>query len=308
MAKITIVGAGNVGATAAHVLATQTPHEIVLVDIVEGLPQGKALDLAQALAAEGRDARIAGANSYGPTKGSDLIVITAGIARKPGMTREDLVRTNAGIVRDVAREAAARSPHAVMMVVSNPLDVMCHVAHAASGFPRERVVGMAGALDSARLAAAIAHEAKVPVKDVHALVLGSHGDLMVALPGRCTVRGEPLARALPRERIDAAVAKAREGGAEIVGLLGTSAYYAPAACIARMARAILDGTGEIVPCAALLSGEYGISGAFIGVPVRLGEGGILEIVEIGLSSDEKAALAKAAASVRELADVALGRA
>lgn len=299
--KVTVIGAGNVGATAAQRLAEKELCDVVLVDIVEGVPQGKALDLAQAAPIEKHDARLVGTNSYEATEGSDIVIITAGIPRKPGMSRDDLLSTNAGIVKKVTREVAARSPEAILIVVSNPLDAMCHVALEASKFPKQRVMGMAGVLDSARFRAFIAMELNVSVENTHAFVLGGHGDTMVPLPRFSTVAGIPLPELLPPEKIEALVQRTRNGGAEIVGLLKTgSAYYAPASAAVEMAEAILKDKKKILPCAAYLEGEYGIRDLFIGVPVKLGRGGIEQVIEIRLTAEESAALKKSAAAVQEL--------
>ncbi len=302
--KVTVVGAGNVGATTAQRLAEKELCDVVLVDIIEGVPQGKALDLAEAAPIEKHDARLVGANDYEPTAGSDIVIITAGIARKPGMSRDDLIGTNAKIVKSVTQEVAARSPEAVLIVVSNPLDAMCHVAYATSGFPKQRVLGMAGVLDSARFRAFIAMELGVSVENTHAFVLGGHGDTMVPLPRYSTVAGIPITELLPAERIEALVQRTRDGGAEIVSLLKTgSAYYAPASAAVEMAEAILKDKKKILPCAALLQGEYGLQELFIGVPVKLGAGGIEQIIEIRLTDEERAALEKSAAAVAELKQV-----
>lgn len=301
--KVTIVGAGNVGGTTAQRIAEAGLADVVLVDIIEGLPQGKALDLAEAAPILGHDAHILGTNDYSETSGSHVVVITSGLARQPGMSRDDLLAKNAGIVRSVVEQATPRSPDAILVVVTNPLDAMCHVALAASGFPRERVVGMAGLLDSARFRAFIAMELGVSVTSTHASVLGGHGDAMVPLPRHSTVAGVPIDELLSAEQIDRLVTRTRNGGAEIVGLLKTgSAYYAPAASTYRMVDAILNDRKEILPCAALLQGEYGFDGLFVGVPVRLGRGGIEQIVEIELTAEEHAALQASAASVRDLVD------
>ena len=305
--KVTVVGAGNVGATAAQRLAEKELCDVVLVDIIEGVPQGKALDLTEAAPIEKHDAHLTGANGYDATAGSNIIIITAGIPRKPGMSRDDLINTNAGIMKSVTEQVAKLSPDAVIIVVSNPLDAMCHVAFDASGFPKERVMGMAGVLDSARFRAFIAMELNVSVENTHAFVLGGHGDTMVPLPRYSTVAGIPITELLPPERIDAIVDRTRNGGAEIVGLLKTgSAYYAPASAAVEMAESILKDKKKILPCAVYLEGEYGLSDLFIGVPAKMGAGGIEEIVEIKLSDDEKAALKKSADAVGELKEVLKG--
>ncbi len=302
--KVTVVGAGNVGATAAQRLAEKELCDVVLVDIIEGVPQGKALDLAEAAPIEKHDAHLTGTNTYDATAGSNIVIITAGIPRKPGMSRDDLISTNAGIVRSVTREVASRSPEAVLIIVSNPLDAMCHVAFEASGFPKERVIGMAGVLDSARFRAFIAMELNVSVENTHAFVLGGHGDTMVPLPRFSTVAGIPITELLSKERIDALVTRTRNGGAEIVGLLKTgSAYYAPASAAVEMAESILKDKKKILPCAAYLQGEYGLKDLFIGVPVKLGARGVEDIIEITLTDEEKQALQKSAAAVQELKDV-----
>ena len=302
--KVTVIGAGNVGATAAQRLAEKQISDVVLVDIVDGVPQGKALDLTQAAAIEKHDCRLTGANGYAETTGSDIVIITAGIPRKPGMSRDDLISTNAGIVKNVTSEVAARSPEAVIIVVSNPLDAMCHVAFDTCGFPKERVIGMAGILDSARFRAFISMELNVSVENTHAFVLGGHGDTMVPLPRYSTVAGIPITELLAKERIDAMVERTRNGGAEIVGLLKTgSAYYAPASAAVEMAESILKDKKKILPCAAYLQGEYGVQDLFIGVPVKLGAKGVEEIIEITLTDEEQQALQNSAAAVQELKDL-----
>jgi malate dehydrogenase len=299
--KVTVVGAGNVGATAAQRLAEKELCDVVLVDIIEGVPQGKSLDLTEAAPIEKHDAHLTGANTYDATAGSNIIIITAGIPRKPGMSRDDLLGTNAGIMKKVTEQVSKLSPDAVIIIVSNPLDAMCHVAFDASGFPKERILGMAGVLDSARFRAFIAMELNVSVENTHAFVLGGHGDTMVPLPRYSTVAGIPITELLPQERIDAIVERTRTGGAEIVSLLKTgSAYYAPASAAVEMAESILKDKKKILPCAALLQGEYGIDDLFIGVPVKLGAAGIEEVIQIKLTEDEQAALNRSAASVQEL--------
>jgi malate dehydrogenase len=299
--KVTVVGAGNVGATAAQRLAEKELCDVVLVDIIEGVPQGKSLDLTEAAPIEKHDARLTGTNTYDATAGSNIIIITAGIPRKPGMSRDDLLGTNAGIMKKVTEQVAKLSPDAVIIIVSNPLDAMCHVAFDASGFPKERVLGMAGVLDSARFRAFIAMELNVSVENTHAFVLGGHGDTMVPLPRYSTVAGIPITELLPQDRIDAIVERTRTGGAEIVSLLKTgSAYYAPASAAVEMAESILKDKKKILPCAALLQGEYGIEDLFIGVPVKLGAAGIEEVIQIKLTEDEQAALNRSAAAVQEL--------
>jgi malate dehydrogenase len=300
---VTVIGAGNVGATTAQRIAEAGSADVVLVDIVEGLPQGKALDLAEAAPVVGHDMRVRGTNEYADTAASDVIVVTSGLARQPGMSRDDLMARNAGIVRSVVTSAVEHSPDAILVVVTNPLDAMCHVAYGASGFPPERVVGMAGVLDSARFRTFIAEELGVSVTNTHAFVLGGHGDTMVPLPRYSTVGGVPITELLTAERIEALVQRTRDGGAEIVGLLKTgSAFYAPAAATAQMVDGILNDRHMILPCAALLQGQYGVDGLFVGVPVRLGRSGIEEIVEIELTAPEKDAFTASAASVRSLVD------
>jgi malate dehydrogenase len=299
--KVTVVGAGNVGATAAQRLAEKELCDVVLVDIIEGVPQGKSLDLMEAAPIEKHDAKLTGANGYEASADSDVVIITAGIPRKPGMSRDDLIKTNAGIVNTVCKEAAKRSPKAVMIIVSNPLDAMCHVALKASGFPSERVIGMAGVLDSARFRFFIAEALNVSVENTHAFVLGGHGDTMVPLPRFSTVSGIPITELLPADKIAAMCQRTAQGGAEIVGLLKTgSAYYAPASAAVEMAEAILKDKKKILPCAAYLQGEYGYNDLFIGVPVKLGKDGIEQVVEIQLTADEKTALDKSAAAVQGL--------
>jgi len=299
--KITVVGAGNVGATAAQRLAEKELCDVVLIDIIEGFPQGKALDLAEAAPIEKHDARLMGSNDYAASANSDIVIITAGIPRKPGMSRDDLLNINAGIMDNVTKEVAKLSPDAVIIVVSNPLDAMCHVAYETSGFPKNRVIGMAGVLDSARFRSFIAMELNVSVENTTAFVLGGHGDTMVPLPRYSTVAGIPITELLPKERIDALVERTANGGAEIVGLLKTgSAFYAPASAAVEMAESILKDKKKILPCAAYLEGEYGFNELFIGVPVKLGANGVEEIIEITLIAEEKAALEKSADAVREL--------
>ena len=302
--KVTVIGAGNVGATAAQRLAEKELCDVVLVDIVEGVPQGKTLDLAQAAPIEKHDAHLLGANAYDATAGSHIVIITAGIPRKPGMSRDDLLSTNAGIVKKVTREVASRSPQAILIIVSNPLDAMCHVAYEASGFPKQRVIGMAGVLDSARFRAFIAMELNVSVENTHAFVLGGHGDTMVPLPRYSSVAGIPITELMTPERIAALVQRTRNGGAEIVGLLKTgSAFYAPASAAVEMAESILKDKKKVLPCAAYLEGEYGIRDLFIGVPVKLGAKGVEQVIEIKLAPEENVALQKSAAAVQELKSV-----
>jgi len=301
--KVTVIGAGNVGATVAQRIAEAGLADVVLVDIVEGLPQGKGLDLAEAAPVVGHDARVMGTNDYADTTGSDIVVVTSGIARRPGMSRDELLSTNAGIVRSVVEEAVRYSPDAILVIVTNPLDAMCHVAMTASGFPRERVLGMAGVLDSARFRTFIAMELGVSVEDTHAFVLGGHGDTMVPLPRYSTVAGIPITELLPPDRVEALVKRTAGGGAEIVALLKAgSAYYAPAAATFEMVEAILHDRKRVLPCAVLLNGEYGVDGLFVGVPVVLGAGGMERVIEIRLTDDEAAAFQRSAAAVQELVE------
>jgi len=302
--KITVVGAGNVGATAAHWLVSKELGDVVLVDILEGMPQGKALDLAQAGPIEGYDSVLVGANDYKATADSDVVVITSGIARKPGMSRDDLLNTNAGIVGSVTEQIARTSPNAIIIVVSNPLDAMTQVAFKRSGFPKNRVIGMAGVLDSARMRCFLAEALNVSVENVTAFVLGGHGDTMVPLPRYSTCAGIPVTELLPKEQLEAIVKRTASGGAEIVNLLKTgSAYYAPSAAAVEMVEAIIKDKKKILPCAVYLEGEYGINGLFVGVPVKLGANGIEEIIQINLTTEERAALHKSAAAVQELVDI-----
>jgi len=300
--KVTIIGSGMVGSTTAQYVAQRNIADIVLIDIVENLPQGKALDLLEAGPVLGYDCTVVGANDYEASAGSNVIVITSGSPRKPGMSRDDLLRVNMGIVRSVTQQAASRSPEAVLVVVTNPLDAMCHVALEASGFPPHRVVGQAGVLDAARFRTFIALELGVSPRDVTAVVLGGHGDTMVPLPRYSTVAGIPIPSLLPKERIDAIVERTRDGGGEIVRLLGTSAYYAPAASVAEMVEAILLDQNRVLPCSTYLQGQYGIDGLYVGVLVKLGAGGVKEIIEIDLTEEERAALHRSAAAVRELVE------
>jgi malate dehydrogenase len=302
--KITVVGAGNVGASAAQRLAERDYADVVLVDILEGIPQGKALDLLETGPIEGYDSLVTGSNSYAETAGSAVVMITSGLPRKPGMSRDDLVLTNAKVIRSVTEQVVRYSPDCMLVMMTNPLDAMCHVAMAASKFPRERIVGQAGVLDSARFRTFIAQELHVSVEDVSAFVLGGHGDTMVPLPRYSTVAGIPITELLPKERIDAIVQRTRDGGAEIVGLLKTgSAFYAPSAAMLSMVDSIVLDKKRVLPCAAYLTGEYGIQGLFVGVPVKLGSGGIEEIIQIRLTPEEDAALKKSAQAVRDLVDV-----
>jgi len=299
--KITVVGGGNVGATCAQGLALkELAREVVLIDILEGVPQGKGLDQWESAPIEGFDTRVRGTNSYEDTAGSDIVVITAGIARKPGMSREDLLNTNAGIVKQVAENVKKTSPNSIIIMVSNPLDVMAYVAMKTTGFPRERVIGMAGVLDTARYRSFIALELDCSVEDIQALVLGGHGDTMVPLASYTTVSGIPLKQLAPADKINAMVDRARNGGAEIVSLLKTgSAYYAPAAAAVQMAEAIVRDKKRIFPCSAYLQGEFGMRDLFLGVPCKLGREGLLQIFEVELTADEKAALEKSAGAVKE---------
>ena len=300
--KVTIVGAGNTGATMAQILAGRGHSDVTLIDIVEGLPQGKALDQAESLPWVRSSATITGTNNWDDTKDSDVIVVTSGVARKPGMTREDLLGTNAGIVRSVVSEAAKRSPNAVLVIFANPMDAMCHVALEASGFPKERVIGQGGMLDSARYRTFIAIETGASVKDVAAWVLGGHTEAtMVPIVSNATVGGVPLTQLLLADQVAAVVARAQRGGAEIVDLLKTgSAFVAPAVATIEMVEAILLDERRILPCAAYLEGQYGVDGGYVGVPLRLGAGGIQEIFEIALSEDEAAAMKVAGDAVKEL--------
>ena len=301
--KVTVIGAGNVGATCAQAVAARDYADVVLVDIKEGLPQGKALDINQMGAVLGYEPRVTGSNSYDETAGSDVVVITAGVPRTGDMSRDDLVSTNEKIVGTVTQEAIAQSPDAILIIVSNPLDAMCHVAKNVSGWPRERVVGMAGILDTARFATFIAWETGSSVKDVTALVLGGHGDQMVPVVSATTVGGVPLRRLVGEERIMALVERTAKGGGELVQLLGTSAWYAPGAAAAQMADAIMLDEKRVLPCTAYLQGEYGIDDLYMGVPVRLGAGGVEAIVELDLDASEREALTASAAAVREVVGV-----
>jgi malate dehydrogenase len=301
--KVTVVGAGNVGATCAQVLARRDYVDVVLVDIKENLPQGKALDVNQMGAVLGYEPNVTGSNGYEETAGSDVVVITAGLPRSPGMSRDDLVATNEKIVRAVAEAAIPQSPDAILIVVSNPLDAMCHVAKNVSGWPKERVFGMAGILDTARFATFIAWETGASVKDVTATVLGGHGDQMVPVVSATTVGGVPLRKLVGEERIQAMVERTAKGGGEVVQLLGTSAWYAPGAAAAQMVDAIMLDEHRVLPCTAFLEGEYGIDGLYMGVPVKLGRAGIEEIVELDLGEDEQTMLNESADAVREVVGV-----
>ena len=297
---MTVVGAGNVGATCAQVLATRDYADVVLVDIKEGLPQGKALDINQMGAVLGYEPRVTGSNSYDETAGSDVVVITAGLPRSPGMSRDDLVATNEKIVKDVTEKTIAKSPDAILVVVSNPLDAMCHVAKNVSRWPKERVFGMAGILDTARFSTFIAWETRASVKDVTAMVLGGHGDQMVPVVSATTVGGVPLEKLVGAADIEAMVQRTAKGGGELVELLGTSAWYAPGAAAAQMVDSIMLNEKRVLPCTAYLEGEYGIDGLYMGVPVKLGSGGIEAIYELDLSKDEQAMLNGSAGAVREV--------
>jgi malate dehydrogenase len=304
--KITVVGAGNVGATLAQRLAELELGDVVLVDIpaTEGMPAGKALDILEAGPVYGYDSRVTGTTEYGPTQGSDVVVITAGVPRKPGMSRDDLLNINAGIVKGVSEQVAKASPNAILIIVSNPLDAMAHVALRVTGFPRERVIGMAGVLDSARFATFLAEAMQVSVENIQPMVLGGHGDTMVPVTRYTTCAGVPVSEILKKEQLDAIVQRTRDGGAEIVKLLKTgSAYYAPSASVAQMVEAILKDKKRVLPCAAYLDGEYGHQGIFLGVPAKLGAKGIEQVIQIRLADDEKAALTKSADAVKELVEV-----
>ncbi len=299
--KITVVGAGNVGATAAQRIAEkELARHVVMVDVAEGVPQGKGLDQCQSAPIEGFDSLVIGSNGYDESAGSDIVVITAGIPRKPGMSRDDLVNTNAGIMKAVCEQVKTTSPNAIVIVVSNPLDVMCYVAKKVTGFPRERVIGMAGVLDTARYCAFLALAMDVSVKDIRAMVLGGHGDTMVPLVSYTSVSGIPVTQLLDKPTLDAIVQRTRDGGAEIVKYLKTgSAYYAPSAGAVQMVEAIVNDQKRILPCAAWLDGEYGMSGLYLGVPCKLGRKGLEKVIEVTLSADERAALEKSAQAVRE---------
>jgi malate dehydrogenase len=301
--KVTVVGAGNVGATCAQVLAAHDYADVVLVDIKDGLPQGKALDINQMGAVLGYEPRVTGSNSYDESAGSDVVVITAGLPRSPGMSRDDLVATNEKIVKDVTEKAIAKSPEAILIVVSNPLDAMCHVAKNVSGWPKERVFGMAGILDTARFSTFIAWETQASVKDVTATVLGGHGDQMVPVVSATTVGGVPLAQLVGETDIESMVQRTAKGGGELVELLGTSAWYAPGAAAAQMVDAIMLDEKRVLPCTAYLEGEYGIDGLYMGVPVKLGSGGIEAIYQLDLSKEEQAMLDESAGAVREVVEL-----
>jgi malate dehydrogenase len=301
--KITVVGAGNVGATVAQRLAEKDCYDVILVDIVDGVPQGKTLDLSQAGPICGYDSQLQGATTFDGTDGSSIVVITSGVPRRPGMSRDELLATNAKIIQGVVKEATKRSPEAILIMVTNPLDAMAHVAYRVSGFPKERVVGMAGVLDSARFRSFIAAELDVSVDNVQAMVLGGHGDTMVPLIRYTTIAGRPIGEWLPKERLEALIKRTRDGGAEIVNLLKSgSAYYAPSAAVVEMIEAILKDQKKILPCAVRCDGEYGILGLFVGVPAKLGQRGAESVIEYELTSDERAALGASAAAVKELCE------
>ena len=302
--KVSVIGSGNVGATAARSIADKELADVVVLDILEGVPQGKGLDMLEACPVEGSDARVLGTNDYADTADSDIVVITAGLARKPGMSRDDLLTKNYQIIKSVTGQVVANSPNCIIIPVTNPLDAMCQVVYRVSGFPRERVIGMAGVLDSARMRTFIAQELDVSVENTHAFVLGGHGDTMVPLPRYSTVAGVPITELLDPETIDAIVKRTAGGGAEIVKLLGTgSAFYAPGSAVVEMVEAILKDKKKILPCAAFLQGEYGIRDLYVGVPVKLGGRGLEQIVEIKLTVSEAAALARSADAVRELVQI-----
>jgi len=299
--KVSVIGSGNVGATVARSIADKELADVVVLDILEGVPQGKALDMLEACPIEGSDARVLGTTDYADTTGSDIVVITAGLARRPGMSRDDLLNKNAGIIKAVTAEVVKHSPDCIIIPVTNPLDAMCQVVYRESGFPRERVVGMAGVLDSSRMRSFIATALNVSVENTHAFVLGGHGDTMVPLPRLSTVAGIPITQLLDQATIDAIVTRTANGGAEIVKLLGTgSAFYAPGSAVVEMVDAVLKDKKKILPCAVFLQGEYGIRDLFVGVPVKLGAGGAESVIEVELQPDEQAALNKSAAAVQEL--------
>jgi malate dehydrogenase len=301
--KVTVLGAGNVGSTVAQRIAEKELGDVVLISRTEGYPQGKALDLQEAAPIEGHDSRLIGANSYEASEGSDVVVVTAGTPRKPGMGRGDLLGTNARTVKSVIEQVTPLSPDAVLIVVTNPLDAMCHVALQISAFPKNRVIGMAGVLDAARFRTFVAMELNVSVENTHAFVLGGHGKTMVPIPRYSTVAGIPVTELIPKSRLDALIKRTREGGAEIVSLLKTgSAYYAPASAIVEMADSILNDKKKILPCAAYLTGEYGIHDLYLGVPVKLGMGGVEEIIEVTLTDEERSALKTSADAVRSLVE------
>ncbi|MXZ71738.1 MAG: malate dehydrogenase [Acidobacteria bacterium] len=302
--KVSVIGSGNVGATAARSIADKELADVVILDILEGIPQGKGLDMLEACPVEGSDARVLGTNDYADTAGSDIVVITAGLARKPGMSRDDLLQKNTSIIRSVTEEVMKHSPGCIVIPVTNPLDAMAQVVYRVSGLPRERVIGMAGVLDSARMRAFIAEALDVSVENTHAFVLGGHGDTMVPLPRYSTVAGIPITELLDAATVDAIVQRTAHGGAEIVKLLGTgSAYYAPGSAVVEMVESILKDKKKVLPCSVFLQGEYGISDLFVGVPCKLGANGLEEIVQIELTTDESAALQKSASAVQELVQI-----
>ena len=302
--KVSVIGSGHVGATVARSIADKELADVVVLDILEGVPQGKGLDILEACPVEGSDSRVIGTNDYADTAGSDIVVVTAGLARKPGMSRDDLLNKNHAIIKSVTEQVVAHSPNCIIVPVTNPLDAMCQVVYRVSGFPRERVIGMAGVLDSARMRTFIAQELDVSVENTHAFVLGGHGDTMVPLPRYSTVAGVPITELMDQPTIDAIVKRTAGGGAEIVKLLGTgSAFYAPGSAVVEMVEAILKDKKKILPCAAFLQGEYGVRDLFVGVPVKLGARGMEQIIQIKLTPDEDAALKKSAAAVKELVDV-----
>ncbi|MGA2629766.1 MAG: malate dehydrogenase [Terriglobia bacterium] len=302
--KITVVGSGNVGATLAHRLADRQLGDIVLIDILEGIPQGKGLDLLESGPIEGYDVKIKGTNDYADTANSDLVVITAGFPRKPGMSRDDLLKANYDVVKATTGKIVQHSPNCFLIVVTNPLDAMVQTAYKVSGFPKNRVMGMAGILDTARYRTFIAEALNVSVLDIQGLVLGGHGDTMVPVPSYTTVAGIPISQLMPKEQLDKIIARTAKGGGEIVNLLKTgSAFYAPSAAVAEMVDAIFNDRKRILPCAVYLEGEYGIKGLFVGVPVKLGANGVEQVIEIKLTDEEKAALQKSAAAVKELVDI-----
>lgn len=302
--KVTVIGAGNVGATLAHRIVDKQLADVALIDILEGVPQGKGLDLLEAGPIEGYDVRIKGTNDYADTANSDIVVMTAGFPRKPGMSRDDLLKANYDVVKAAVQQAARVSPQAILIVVTNPLDAMVQTAFRVSGFPKNRVIGMAGVLDSARYRTFIAEALNVSVHDVEGMVLGGHGDTMVPVPSYTTIAGIPISQLMPKEQLDKIIDRTRKGGAEIVNLLKTgSAFYAPSAAVVQMIDAIFNDRRKILPCAAYLEGEYGINGLFVGVPVKLGAGGIEQIVQIKLTPEEQAGLEKSAAAVKELVEI-----
>lgn len=303
MSKVTVIGSGNVGATVAQYVAEKDIADVVLIDIIDGMPQGKGLDLAEAAPVHGHDRKLFGTNDYNDTKGSDVVVITAGIARKPGMSRDDLLKTNASIVQSCAREALKQSPEAVFIVVTNPLDVMTYLCWQTTKLPHNRVIGMAGVLDSARFQAFIGMELNMSVQDIRAMVLGGHGDLMVPIPRYSTVNGVSITELMTPERVEALCKRTRDGGAEIVALLKTgSAFYAPGLSATVMVEAVLRDQNRLLPCAVLANGEYGLNDVYVGLPTVLGKGGVKKVVEVKLGDDEQAALKKSADSIRENID------